>query len=258
MRTSIFQLKKNKSFKEEYTQILKVLNSKCILFEKNSYNYFEFINTYLFHHWKYRGTCLDCNTYLEMIGVHTKNNKISEEGFLNFLEFLLNIQLLMESMKKFKSVTFSDSCSSVLFHNVPLLVEEMGYSIYDIDDKVTLLKRDIDYEDLMDLVPDDFYELLLSYNMIENNGIKMKRIILNKIYNQMCLNIDKYKSLNNGLFMAIKTVITKMGIIGTIDKKYKGISPYKLKKYYDYCFQMMCYLIKTEMINKYKEEIKGE
>lgn len=258
MRISIFQLNNKSTFKEEFSKIMKVLGSKCVLYNKSSYNYFDFINTYLFHHWKYRGTYLDCNSYLEFIGVPMNFKKITEEGFLNFLEFLLNIQLLMESMKSFKSVTFSDAANSVLFHNVPLLIESMGYQAFDMDDKVTLLKRDIDYEDLMDLVPDDLYELLLSYNMIENNGIKTKRILLNKIYNIMCLNIDKYKSLNNSIFMSIKTVITKMGVIGDMDKKYLSLSSYKVRKYYDYCFQMMCYLIKSESIFKYRDEIKGE
>ena len=258
MRIPIFQLNSKNTYREEYSKIIKVLTSKCISFENGHYNYFEFVNTYLFHHWKYRGTYLDCYSYLEFIGVSISNKKISEESFLNFLEFLLNIQLLMESMKKFKSVLFSDACNSVLFHNVPLLVEKFGYQAFDIDDKVYLLKRNIDYEDLMDLVSDDLYELLLSYNMIEHNGIKMKRILLNKIYNIMCLDIDKYKSLNNSIFMSIKIIITKMGVIGDIDKKYRSLSNYKIRKYYDYCFQMMCYLIKTESIYKYRDELKGE
>ena len=47
-------LKDNKNtYKDEYNKILKVLNSKCIVYEKNNYNYFEFVNTFLFHHWKY-------------------------------------------------------------------------------------------------------------------------------------------------------------------------------------------------------------
>ena len=258
MRKPIFQLEHKSTYKDEYLKMIKILSSKCVSYENKNYNYFDFINTYLFHHWKYRKTYLDCESYLEFIGVNLNNKKINEESFLNFLEFLLNIQLLMESIKKFKNVSFSETCQSILFHNVPLLVEEMGYSIFDMDDKVCLLKRDIDYEDLMDLVPNEFYSLLLSYNMIENNGIKMKRIILHKIYLLMNEKVDLYKSLNNSIYMSIKTVITKMGISGNMDKKYSNLSTYKIRKYYDYCFQMMCYLVKTESILKYREEIKGE
>ena len=49
-----------------------------------------------------------------------------------------------------------------------------------------------------------------------------------------------------------------MGVIGDIDKKYQNLSNYKLRKYYDYCFNMMTYLLRTETINKYKEELKSE
>ena len=70
--------------------------------------------------------------------------------------------------------------------------------------------------------------------------------------------IEKYKSYNSSVYSSIKTVITKMGVIGDIDKKYSDLSNYKLRKYYDNCFSMMSYLIRTENILKYKEEIKLE
>ena len=46
-----------------------------------------------------------------------------------------------------------------------------------------------------------------------------------------------------------------MGVIGEVDKKYKDLSNYKLRKYYDNCFAMIVYLLNTENILKYKEEI---
>lgn len=255
MRIPIFHKQNKNTYKEEYYKILKVLTNKCIAYEKKEYNYFEFINTHLFHRWKYRDTFLDCYSYLKSIGINiTHPNKIHEESFLNFLEFLLNIQLLLESIKKYRSVIFSDKASSILFHNIPLILDSMDYGIYEIDDKVYILKKNIMYENLMELVPNDSYELLMSYPLLSNNGIKMKRIILNKIYEK----IGDYKTYNPSLYMSIKLVVTKMGIIGEIDKKYKGLSSYKLRKYYDYCFQMMCYLVESKTINHYKEEIKGE
>ena len=48
-----------------------------------------------------------------------------------------------------------------------------------------------------------------------------------------------------------------MGIIGEIDKKYMNLSNYKLKKYYDYCYEMILYLLETENILRYKDEIKN-
>lgn len=258
MRIPIFQLDYKNTYKDEYNTIIKVLNSKCISYEDKYYNYFDFVNTYLFHLWKYRGTYLDCYSYLEFLGVHLNSKKISEESFLNFLEFLLNIQLVMEGNKKFKNVIFDVKCQSILFHNIPLLLESMGYAAYDIDDKICLLKRDLEYDDLMELVPDTFYDLLLSYHMTNYNGIKMKRILLQKMYGLLLKDIDHFKSLNPSLFSSIKLIITKMGVIGEVDKKYRHLSHYKLRKYYDYCCSMITYLLQTDTILKYKEEVKGE
>ena len=47
-----------------------------------------------------------------------------------------------------------------------------------------------------------------------------------------------------------------MGVIGDIDRKYITLTNYKIKKYYDNCLSMMSYLIKTESILKYRDELK--
>lgn len=259
MRVSIFNLDSRETYKDEYGKILKVLNSKCVTFNKKSFSYFDYVNTYLFNHWEFRGTYLDCYEYLEFIGVNLKSKKITEEGFLNLLEFILNIQLLIESNKYYNDHTVYDvPCKSIIFHNIPLILERMEYQAYDLDGKVLIFKKNIDYDDLFEIVPDDIYELMLSYNNINNNGIKMKRLILNKLYLFLTDNIEKYKNYNPQIFNSIKLVVTKMGVIGTIDKKYKAISNYKLRKYYDYCFNMMTYLIRTENVLKYRDELKQE
>lgn len=258
MRKSIFNLDYKGSYKDEYTKINKVLSSKCITFQKKNLTYFEFINTYLFQNWKYRSTYIDLYDYLNFIGININSKKVTEESFINYLEFLLNMQLLLESMKYYNDNTiFSVTCKSILFHNIPIILEQYDYQAYDIDDRVFIFKKDIQYEDLYEIVPDDIYDLILSYCSINNTGIKTKRLILNKLYNYIMKDVDKYKSYNSTILTSIKIIITKMGIIGEIDNKYKHLTTYKLRKYYDNCFQMINYLIKTETIYKYKDEIKN-
>ena len=259
MRMSIFNLNNNDTYKDEYTKIIKVLNSKCITIQKKTYSYFDYINTYLFNNWKYRNTYIDCYEYLKFIGVNVNSKKISLDAFINLIEFILNIQILIESNKYYNDNTiYSVPAKSIIFHNIPLILDKLNYQAYDLDDKVMIFKKDIDYEDLFSIVPDDINELILSYSNINNNGIKTKRIILNKLYNYLLSDIEKYKSYNSSIFSSIKLVINKMGVIGDIDKKYQNLSNYKLRKYYDYCFNMMTYLLRTETINKYKEELKSE
>ena len=259
MRISIFHLENNKTYKEEYHKMIKVLGSKCITFEKKEYTYFDFVNNYLFNNWKFRGTYLDCYEYLESIGINIKSRKITKESFINFLEFILNIQLLIQNIRYYSDkIEVSMKCNSILKHNIPLMLESYGYQAYGLDDRIIILEKDISYDDLTNILPNDIYELLLSYKSNTNNGIKMKRLILYKIYQYIIRDIEKYKSYNSSVFTSIKLVINKMGIIGEIDKKYKDLSNYKLRKYYDNCFEMIVYLLNTENIFKYKEEIKKE
>ena len=259
MRMSIFHLNSNKTYKDEYSDMIKVFNSRCVVFQNKEYTYFDFINQHVFHNWKFRGTYLDCYEYLESIGISLKNKKISKDSFLNFLEFLLNIQLLVTGLKYYADhVQFSIKCKSILTHNIPLLLDSYGYQAYSLDDRILILEKDIDYDDFVGILPDDIYELLLSYKNVNNNGIKMKRMILYKIYQFLIQDIDRYKSYNTSVFNSMKLIVLKMGVCGNIDKKYMSLSNYKLRKYYDYCFQMMVYLIRTENILKYREELKKE
>lgn len=259
MRLSIFQLEKNKTYKEEYLKMMKVLSGKCIFFDKKEYSYFDFVNVHLFHNWKFRGTYLDCYEYLESIGISMKGKKVSKESFINFLEFLLNIQLLLNSLKHYSENTkFSIPCKSILVHNIPLLLDSYGYQAYSLEDRIILLEKELEYDDLTSFLPDEIMDLLFSYKNINNQGIKMKRLILYKIYEYMLQDVEKYKSYHSSLFTTVKTVITKMGVMGDIDKKYQDLSNYKLRKYYDNCFSIIVYLLRTEAIFRYKDEIKME
>ena len=208
MRISIFNLNNNDTYKDEYIKIIKVLNSKCITMQRKTYSYFEYINTYLFNNWKYRNTYIDCYEYLKFIGVNVNSKKISLDGFINLIDFILNIQILIESNKYYNdNTTYSVPAKSIIFHNIPLILDKLNYQAYDLDDKVMIFKKDIDYEDLFNIVPDDINELILSYSNLNNNGIKTKRIILNKLYNYLLVDYEKFKSYYSSIFSSIKLVI---------------------------------------------------
>lgn len=255
---SIFHLENSSTYRDEYNKIMKVLESKCVIFDKDEYTYFDYINKHLFLNWKFRGTFLDCYDYLEHIGINHKSRKVSKEVFFNLLEFLLNMQLLLNRLKYYSDHTkFSVKCKSILIHNIPLLLESYGLEAYSFDDRIIISSKDLDYDQILEYLPEDINELLISYKSINNNGIKMKRSILYKLFQFLENNRDKYKGYNTSIYNSIKTVIVKMGVSGSIDKKYLGLSNYMLRKYYDYCYSMIIYLIHTENILKYKEEIKN-
>ena len=257
MRKTIFNLDNKINIKEEYNKIIKVLNSKCVIYKKRSYTYFDFINDYIFNNWEYRSTYIDLYEYFNYLGINIKSKSINENSFLNLIEFILNIELFIENNPYYSdNVTISTKCRSIIQHNLYLILDSMDYEAYKLDDKIIISKKNLDYDSLTSFLGNNIYELLLSYNNINNNGIKTKRIILNKIYDYICKDIDKYKNYNSTVFTSIKFIVTKLGIDGEIDKKYKNISLYKLRKYYDYCYSMMIYLIRSEIILKYRDEIR--
>ena len=258
MRKTIFNLDNKIIIKDEYLKIIKVLNSKCVLYNNKSYSYFEFINNHIFNNWEYRSTFIDVYEYLNYLGINLKNKKINMSSFINLLEFLLNIELFIENNKYYSlNVTISTQCRSILQHNIYLILEGLDYEAYKLDDKVIIYKRNLDFNSLLEVLPNDIYELLLSYNDINNNGIKIKRIVLFKIYQYICRDYDKYKSYNSTILTSVKFIVTKLGISGDIDKSYKDMSLYKLKKYYDYAFTMMVYIIRSEIVLKYRDEIRN-
>ena len=258
MRKNIFNIDNKINIKDEYKKIIKVLSSKCVLYKKRSYSYFDFINIFIFNNWEYRSTYIDLYDYFDFLGINIKSRKISNKSFLNLLEFILNMELFIENNKYYSdNVTISSQCRSIIQHNIYLILEKLDYEAYSLDDKIIIYKKNLDFNNLLEIVPSNIYELLLSYNSINNNGIKMKRIILYKIYEYICKDYDKYKSYNSTLLTSIKFIINKLGIDGEIDKKYRDISLYKLKKYYDYCFTMMIYLLRSEIVLKYRDEIRN-
>ena len=257
MRKTIFNLDNKINIKDEYVKIIKVLSNKCVLYKKRSYSYFDFVNTFIFNNWEYRSTFIDLYDYLKHLGVNLKSKKISNNSFLNLLEFLLNIEYFIENNKYYSdNVTINTQCRSIVQHNIYLILESLDYESYRLDDKIIICKKNLDFNNLEEILPDDIYELLLSYNNINNNGIKTKRIILNKIYQYINNDYDKYKNYNSTVLTSVKFIVNKLGIDGEIDKKYKDLSLYKLKKYYDYSFTMMVYLIRSEIVLKYRDKVR--
>ena len=258
LRKTIFNLDNKVIIKDEYLKIIKVLTSKCVLYKKRNYSYFDFINSFIFNNWEYRSTYIDVYDYLEYIGVNIKNKKINTDSFLNLLEFILNIELFIEDNKYYSdNVTISTQCRSIVQHNIYLILDRLDYDAFRIDDRIIIIRKNLDFNNLIDLLPNNIYELLLSYSDINNTGIKIKRIILYKIYDYLLKDYEKYKNYNSTVLTSIKFIVYKLGVIGDIDKKYRDISVYKIKKYYDYCFNMMVFLIRSEIILKYRDEIRN-
>lgn len=263
MRKSIFEIENRLNIVEEFKKILTILyEEKTIYYNYEDLNLMTFLNKYVFSNWKYRDTFIELSDYMRNIGitssVETGNEELTEEKFLNFLELLLNLYLTITRQFDMEKIFYySEKVKNTIPHNIPIILEKMNYEAVYCKDKVILRKRDADVDSVLDIVPINIAELLLSYNDIRNNNIESKKTILKKIDLYIDSNKRKYKSISADLLNSIDIIINKMGINHIEDKEpFNKFSNDELCAWYDKCFRMIIHLIRMEEISKISNETK--
>lgn len=258
MRKSIFEIENRLDINKEYERLVLSLEESHTLIYKSKYmTLYDFLDDYVFSKWMHRDTFITMSDYLEHIGVNLDLPTISEEKFLNLLEFLLNIWKIARTSVDFKNVMVVSRISFyIIEHNVPIILEKMNYTIKEESDKVLIIKRDSDVDSILDTVPVDIATLLLSYNDIRNSSIEAKKQILKSLDLYIETDKKKYKSYDSGLYDSIQTIVNEMGVNHPVHQKYKDMSETELCSWYDKCFKMMIHLIRTEDIICMKNERK--
>lgn len=257
MRSSIFDIENRLDIRKEFDRLSSSLFHTEVLFYDSDYlSIFDFLDKYVFCLWKYRDTFTNIFEYLEHIGVEMNyDNIITEEAFLNFLEFLLNIWKTANDNINFNKITvLLPIYFEAISHNVPILLEKLNYKPIIEKDKVIIVKRDSDVDSILDVVTNDISNLLLSYNDIRNNNIDSKKKILKDLDLYIEKEKSKYKSYDNSLYDSIQTIVNELGINHPL--KRKEIKKDELCKWYDKCFKMMIHLIRYEEIIKIKNDRK--
>lgn len=262
MRKSIFEIENRLDICSEYKRLLSCLYERdSIFYDGLSMSLWRFINEYVFNLWDYRDTFIDLESYLEHIGVldysSYGNVYIEEIPFLNFLELLLNLKLVIDGNYKFNSICYSQKVREFIDRNVPLILEKMNYAKYNEYDRVLIRKRDADVDSVLELVPEDIQTLLLDYNDIRNNTLESKKTILKKLDLFIEKDKKKYKGLNASTYDSIQIIVNKMGINHPItEQPYSDLKSDELIKWYDKCFKLMIHLIRIENINEINADRK--
>ena len=261
MRKSIFEIENRLDIEKEFEKLIKALfEEDTIYYNYRDMSFFEFLNEYVFNLWEYRDTFTDLDDYLEHIGITSriinKCDVLTKEIFLNFLELLINLLLVIEENIGIKNVYFRNiKTKNIISHNVPIILEKMNYELYSEENTMRIRKRDADVDSILDLVPEEISYLLLSYNDIRNNNIESKKTLLKKIDLYIDTNKSKYKKIGKELLDSIETIVNKMGINHqSKEPSFNNLSDYELSEWYDKCFKMMIHLIRTEDIIKIKKE----
>ena len=261
MRKSIFEIENRLDITKEFENLIKALvEENTIYYDGYHMSFFEFLNKHVFNLWEYRDTFTDLADYLEHIGITSriinKYDVLTKEIFLNFLELLMNLLLVIENNIGIKNVYFRNiKTENIISHNVPIILEKMNYELYSEENTIRIRKRDADVDSILDLVPEEISYLLLSYNDIRNNNIESKKTLLKKIDLYIDANKRKYKNIGKELLDSIDTIVNNMGINHqSKEPPFNNLSDYELSKWYDKCFKMMIHLIRTEDIIKIKKE----
>ncbi len=263
MRKSIFEIEKRIDIQEEFDKfMLTFLEQSTVSYHYNLFSYYHFLSNYVFNKWEYRDTFIDMDVYLEHIGLSQDiiggRCKIKEVEFLNFLEFIANMHILICNDRELRNLEYrNDKIKNIISHNVPIILEKMNYE-YELEgDRIVIRKRDADVDSILENVPDDISDLLLDYNDIRNNDKETKKTILKKIdlYLESGSNKKIFKNLDTKLLDSIGTIVNKMGINHPISEEpYLSFSDDELISWYDKCFKMMIHLIRSKDINEIKKE----
>jgi len=266
---SIFDLEIRLDMKNEIEKFIHEVmeDDNAALYEEDKHHQrqyttiIEAIDKMVFLKWKYRDTFMDVYEFLEYIGVDVEailyggSTYISEETFLMFLEFLINMYYLM----KLEDIELSKKAVAI-FENIPRILEKMNYKIEELEDRITIIKRDADVDAVLETVPDNIASLLLEYNDYRiKDDIKAKKSILKSIDLYLDDNNKKIKKTIRGIDSVLvdtfETIINNMGINHQgKEEVYTSMNDEEKIKWYDKCFLLMLHGIRAIKVGEIKNE----
>jgi hypothetical protein len=263
MRKSIFEIENRLDIQKEFQKIVQILHYTentvltTYIYDGMWIKYKNLLDRMVFKKWKYRDTFLNCDEYLEHIGITIPVIKgtinISQDVFLHYLEFILNMNQIVINKRIIEK---SDDIVIATFDNIFLILEKLNYKIEKVEDKIILVKRDADVDSILDKVIVTVTEALLEYNDFRNkNDIEAKKGILKVLDLYIEENKSDIKGLDSKLYDSIGTVVNKMGINHPIkEEPFTKYTNQQLLEWYDKCFLMMIHAIRSIDVNKIKQE----
>lgn len=255
MRKSIFEIENRIDINKEYKKLMSALFERDTIYYNKLMSLFDFINEYIFNIWEDRDTFVELEEFFTHIGL-TSKEYVSQESFLNFLELMINlIDVLNENYSN--EIFCSIKVKNIFEHNIPIILEKLNYKIVDMNNRKIIIKRDADVDSVLEILPENISNLLLSYNDIRCNNIESKKSILKNIdlYLESDSNKKIFKSLDSKLWDSIGTIVNKMGVNHPIQEEpFLSLKHDEIINWYDKCFKMMIHLIRMKEINSYKNE----
>ncbi len=279
MRKNIFDIERRIDIEIEFTKIYCELHFNVFYTDdyNEEYTFIEYINKNIFLNWKYRRTALTVEQLMDEYGINVqicdntlsryKHNgfekipnsniiklKLGQELILNYLEIILNlIDKFIEKGEKLRGISKS---FLPIIQNINILLENINYKKERIDDKIIIVKRDVDIDSVLDTVSENLQHAILEYRDFRNeNDMTRKKHILKVMDLHIESNKNELKRLDDKLYNNIGYIVNNFGVNHIIkNEKIKAYTEEQLIKWYDKCFLLMLHAIRNTEINSIKRE----
>lgn len=257
---SIFDIENEIDIQEEFERLVEVFfEYECVEVSSGmNVTIMEYLNVKVFRKWRYRHTMINIYEYLSFIGVTrdviNSREKITEEVFLRFLEFITN---MLYNCKDNIPIVVGKSKFAIAVRNIENILEEKGYNVEEVEDKVVLVKISADIDAVLKVTPDNISKVLLEYNELRvEKDIQIKKQLLKQI-DLYLEEFVKVRDYDKELDQTIGMIVNKMGINHPINEEpYLSLSEDELLEWYDKCFELMIHAIRFKRVKEIKEERK--
>lgn len=254
MRKSIFDLEIRVDITREFYNLHSILVEQHAFYYNNRYySLYKFLNEEVLPLWEDKGLFVDFDDFLDKIGVDFNETYCGEESFLYLLEALINLWPIAVRILNFEKYgnLFSSRVISYMNSYIPQMIEKLNYIIVNKNKNKIIIKRDSDVDSVLDLLPENYVELLLDYNDMRNNNLNSKMEILKNLDKYIEEDKNVFKSINTETYNSIQTIVNKMGINHPLkEEPFSSFSTKELILWYDKCFKLMIHLIRQKEVNE--------
>ena len=207
--------------------------------------------------WKYRETAITTDDILNKLELKRYTNESDAfNDILKLIQLILNIKLFLENY-------YEDIGDYVIFDNINKILEKINYEIYQEEDRILLIPKNIEVLEAINTTTKELKLLLVEYLNFEIiDDVLAKKRILNDISFELEHKRKDYNQINKSLTENIFHLFNKINIRHNNKegkRKNEVVSKMNDKEliyWYDKTYDMIIYLINQEKNNKNMREVK--
>ena len=268
--TSIFKIERRKDFPTEFTKFFEDLQTEIITSAGNNYKMFGFLDRCI-RFWPHRCGAVSIDDYLKSIEVDITNPKKDQDLLLTF-ELLINLlnwapQQDSNDLKdlqfdlSFKKNDVQNETERMLANAEYILEQCCNMAIRveanEIFPKYYITKRNAKVDAAVIAVPKLSDTLLAYFDIRNDDDLDFKRSVLIEVYKYMEPRRNEYKKLScSAISEEFFADMNSFGIRHNT-KSQVNLRGKRKKVIYDKLFLMAVYVLQSEDVNKYKDEMKN-